>query len=67
MKIVLKFVVLLFVVVLMSCRDTKKEDLENQEALEEIESVETTINEASQELDEDLKELEDALKELDSI
>jgi HAMP domain-containing protein len=67
MKLILKFFVLLFLVGQISCKDTKKEDSETQAALEEIEAVETTINEASQELDQDLEELEDALEELDSI
>jgi len=67
MKLVLKFFVLLFLVGQISCKETKKEDSEIQADLEEIEAVENTINEASQELDQDLKELQDALEELDSI
>lgn len=67
MKLILKFFVLLFLVGQISCKDTNKEDSETQEALEDIEAVENSINEASQELDQDIEEFEDALEELDSI
>ncbi len=67
MKLILKLFVLLFLVGQISCKDTKKEEAETQAALEEIEAVETTLDEASEELDQDLEELEDALEELDSI
>lgn len=67
MKLLLKLFVLLFLVGQISCKDTTKEEAETQAALEEIEAVETTLDEASEELDQDLEELEDALEELDSI
>lgn len=67
MKSLLKFFVVLFLVGQISCKDTNKEEAETEAALEEIEAVETTLDEASQELDQDLDELEDALEELDSI
>jgi hypothetical protein len=67
MKLALKFFVLLFLVGQLSCKDTKQEEAETQAALEEIETVENTLEEASQELDEDLEDLEDALEELDTL
>ncbi len=67
MKTFLKLVILLFLVGNVSCKDTKKEDAETKAALEEIESIESTIEEASEDLNEDLIELEEALRELDSI
>lgn len=67
MKLILKFFVLLFLVGHISCKDTKKEAAENEAALEAIEAVEATVNEVSEELDQDLKELDEALEELDSI
>jgi uncharacterized protein (DUF3084 family) len=67
MKTLLKLFVLLLLVGQISCKDTKKEAAESEAALEEIEAVENTVNEASEELDQNLKELEEALQELDSI
>lgn len=67
MKLKTQVIVLLFLLVITACRDTKKEEKEAQAAIEEIEAVESEINENSAELEADTKELEEALKELDSI
>ncbi len=67
MKLLLKLFVVLFLVGQISCKDTTKEEAETQAALDEIEAVETTLDQISQEMDQDLEELEEALEELDSI
>lgn len=50
-----------------SCRDTKKEQEELEQAIEQVEEVEKQVEEASEELDAKAKEAEEALMELDSI
>ena len=67
MKLKSQALVFLFLLALMACRDTKKEEKEAQAVIEEIEAVESEINENSAEIEADTKELEEALKELDSI
>lgn len=73
MKYLSQILVLVFILGLSSCRDTKKvEDAEimEEESIDSIiqaEDVSEEINEVSKELDKEVNELEDALKELDTI
>ena len=67
MKLMIKCLIFVFLLSPMSCRDSKEEEAQNEAVLEEIEAVETTVEEGSEELDQNVEELEDALEELDSI
>lgn len=67
MKIVVKLLLVIAVVTFASCRDTKKEEAETQQVLEQVEAVEQEANEISEKIEQDANELEDALKDLDSI
>ena len=66
MKLLLKICVLVFIISLTSCRDTKEEE-EAKANVEQIEAVEAEVEEISSDLEENANELEEALKELDSI
>ena len=67
MKVLLKLVVIVLVIGLSSCRDTKKEEAEAAAQLEQIESIEEEAATLTEEIDAEAEELEAALKELDSI
>ena len=67
MKLLLKIITVFFVIGIISCRDTKKEEEETQVKLEQIEAVEAEVEEMTEDLEEKEIELEEALKELDSI
>lgn len=67
MKTILKLVVVIMVIGLVSCRDTKKEEAELEAQIEQIESIEAEAATLTEKVDADAKELEEALKELDSI
>ncbi|GHC62782.1 hypothetical protein [Ulvibacter litoralis] len=67
MKIFLKIGIVFAVVLLASCRDTKKEDAETKAVLEQIEAVEAEVEKINESLKENENELDAALQELDSI
>jgi uncharacterized membrane protein YjjP (DUF1212 family) len=67
MKEFLKISLIIFLLGMTSCRDTKKEDAESQRVVEQIETMETEVEEISEDLEQDQLELENALKDLDSI
>ena len=67
MKILVKILMALFLVGLVSCRDTKKEEEATEAAIEKIEAVENEAEEISKKIDEEANEVMDSLKELDSI
>jgi uncharacterized membrane protein YjjP (DUF1212 family) len=67
MKLLLKTIVIVSVLGIISCRDTKKEEEETEAKLEQIEAVEAEVDEMSEDIEAKEVELEEALKELDSI
>ncbi|RMA58622.1 hypothetical protein [Ulvibacter antarcticus] len=67
MKVIFKLSIVVLLLGMVSCRDTKKEDAESQAVVEKIETMETEVEEISDNLEAEEKELEEALKELDSI
>ncbi len=67
MKSISKLLVILFVLGLVSCRDTKKEEEETRQAVAQIEAIESEIDQAAESLDESTKKLEVAIEALDSI
>ncbi|MBT8262536.1 MAG: hypothetical protein KJO05_06915 [Bacteroidia bacterium] len=67
MKVVLKLFIVLFVLGLTSCRDTKKEEAELEAVTEQIESVEEEATNIAEEIDAEAEELEETLSELDSL
>lgn len=71
MKYVLKCFSVLFVFVVVSCRETKNEDNKKETDNEYIEiekpkvnNLSEEIDQSSQELEKEVKELEEAIKEL---
>jgi len=56
-----------FLLASFSCRDTKKEQEELEQAIEQVQEVEKQVEEATEDLDAKAKEAEEALMELDSI
>ena len=67
MKILMQFMMLIFLVGVVSCRDTKAEEEANKEVIEQIEAVENEVEEISKKIEEEANEVENSLKELDSI
>ena len=70
MKNVFKIFMVLLMIGVVSCRDTKKEEEEAaamEAALEKVETVESEAEEISKQINEEANELENSLKELDSI
>ncbi len=67
MKVVLKLFIVLFVLGLTSCRDTKKEEAELEAVTEQIENLEEETTKLTEEIDAEAEELEETLSELDSI
>ena len=68
MKKITILLMVLLVIGLVSCKDTKNtEDEKTKAAVEQIEAIETKIDELSSQINEDAKALEIALKELDNI
>ena len=67
MKILMKIVMVLFLVGVVSCRDTKAEEEATKAAIEKIEAVENEAEEISKKINEEAIEVEESLKELDSI
>ena len=67
MKILVKILMMLFLVGVVSCRNTKKEEEATEAAIEKIEAVENEAEEISKKIDEEADEVMDSLKELDSI
>jgi cell division protein FtsB len=67
MKVVLKLFIVLFVLGLTSCRDTKKEEAELEAVNEKIENLEEETTKLTEEIEAEAEELEETLSELDSI
>ncbi len=67
MKKISLLVMSMFLVGIISCRDTKKEQEELDKTLDTIESVEQEIDETVEEVEKKGEEVESALKQLDSI
>lgn len=67
MKLILKLIAVLFVVGLVACKDTKKEEEASEVVDEQIQAIEAEIDSASMELDENAKDLEQSIKDLDDI
>jgi len=67
MKILMKITMVLFLVGIVSCRDTKKEEEAEKAVIEQIEAVENEAEEISKKINEEATEVENSLKELDSI
>ena len=67
MKILMKITMVLFLVGIVSCRDTKKEEEAEKAVIEKIEAVENEAEEISKKINEEATEVENSLKELDSI
>ncbi len=67
MKTIFKLIVIIMVIGLASCRDTKKEEAELEAQMEQIESIEVEAATLTEKVNAEAKELEEALKELDSI
>lgn len=63
------FLILAFFVsfIFLACKDTKKEEAELNQQLEEIKTVEQTIDSTVNDVHQKAKEVEDLIKELDSI
>ncbi|WP_298793120.1 hypothetical protein [uncultured Allomuricauda sp.] len=53
--------------IVMGCKDTKKEQEELNQKLEEIEAVETAIDSTLNVVNEKAEQVEELIKELDSI
>ena len=66
MKVLIKLLVVVMIFGLASCRDTKKEEAEAENA-QKLEAVDAEVQELTDELDDEAAELEKALEELDSI
>jgi cell division protein FtsB len=67
MKVVLKLFIVLFVFGLTSCRDTKAEEAEAEEVVQQIESIEEETEAITEEIENEAAELEETLTELDSL
>lgn len=67
MKKISLLVMFMFLVGIISCRDTQKEQEELDKTLDTIESVEQEIDETVEEVEKKAEEVESALKQLDSI
>lgn len=73
MKHISKFLIIIFIFGIVSCRDTKKEEEvetiteETEMVTPDTESVTAEVDKASETLDKEVKELDEAIKELDSI
>ena len=67
MKILMKIIMVLFLVGIVSCRDTKKEEEAEKAVIEQIEAVENEAEEISKKINEEASEVENSLSELDSI
>jgi len=67
MKILMKIIMVLFLVGIVSCRDTKKEEEAEKAAIEKIEAVENEAEEISKKINEEATEVENSLNELDDI
>lgn len=67
MKTFFKIALFAFVITLTSCRDTKKEDTEQVEAVvDSIQQIEQAAEQMVDQLDEEAKEIEKELEELEN-
>ncbi len=67
MRNTIKFLLLVFVIGFISCRETKKEVEESDveiEKTEKIETIKTEVNEITEEIEKESKELENELDKL---
>ena len=67
MKVILKLLIVVFVLGLTSCRDTKQEEAEVEAVVEQMESLEEEAEALNEEIEAEAAELEEALSELDSL
>ena len=67
MKTLMKCLVALSLIVIVSCRDSKKEEEETKAAVEKIDKIEAEVEELTEDINMKEKDLEEALKELDSL
>jgi hypothetical protein len=67
MKTLSKLCILILLVGITSCRDTKKEEAETEAIVNEIEAIEAEAAQTVDEIDAEAEALEEAMKELDSI
>ncbi len=58
---------LALVFIMMSCKDTKREEAELDKTLDKIEAVEKKIDATVDDVEKKAEEVEDVLKELDNI
>ncbi len=58
---------MMFGFVVMSCKDTKREQEELNQKLEQIEAVETAVDSTLSVVNEKAEQVEELIKELDSI
>ena len=63
----MKCLVALSLIVIVSCRDSKKEEEETKAAVEKIDKIEAEVEELTEDINMKEKDLEEALKELDSL
>lgn len=67
MKVVLKFFLVIFVFGFIFCWDVKKEEVEDEVVIEQIENIEQEVEEIEEFIEVKVEELEEVLSELDSI
>ena len=67
MNRLLKIIAVFFVIGLVSCRETKKEEETLNAAVEQVEAVEKEVEEISKEIEKESVDLEKQLNELDNI
>lgn len=67
MNRLLKFIAIFFVLGLISCRETKKEEETPNAAIEQIEAVEKEAEEISKEIEKESEDLKNQLNELDNL
>ncbi|NND61802.1 MAG: hypothetical protein HKN48_01275 [Flavobacteriaceae bacterium] len=68
MKNLSRILLIMLMIGIVSCRDTKKEEeAETEAVIEQIEAVEAEAEEISEKINQEAEELEEALSELDSI
>lgn len=67
MKTLSKLCILILLIGMTSCRDTKKEAAETEAIVKEIETIEAEAAQTVDEIEAEAEALEEAMKELDSI
>ena len=67
MNRLIKLILVVFLLGTLSCRDSKKEEAEQEAMIEKIDSIEQEATSLTEMVEKDANELEEALNELDSI